>query len=211
MSESAVAAPETRTRPPLTLAMSARDLISIGIFAAIYIVVIYLFAMLGILGPVAMIVFLFLGIIVAGIPYMLFLTRVKHGGMVALFGVIVGGVFFLTGQPWHSLVIAVIGSLLGEVFLWLGRYRSKWFAIVAYAAFSLWFIGSMLPLMLDPIGYYESMAMQEMGDEYAFAMQAVFTGPVLATYCIGTAVSGILGGLFGSAVLRKHFIRAGLA
>jgi energy-coupling factor transport system substrate-specific component len=191
--------------------MSARDLINIGIFAALYTVIVYIFAMLGILGPVAMIVFLFLGIIVAGIPYMLFLTRVKHGGMVTLFGVITGGVFFLTGQPWPALVIAVLGSLVGEVLLWAGRYRSKWLAIAAYTVFSLWFIGSMLPLMLDPVGYYESLGMQQMGEEYIVGMQAVFTGPVLAIYCVGTAVSGVLGGLIGAAVLRKHFVRAGLA
>ena len=51
------------------MSLSARDLINVAIFSVIYFVVIFAMAMLGILGPVVMLVTLPLSVIVAGIPF----------------------------------------------------------------------------------------------------------------------------------------------
>jgi energy-coupling factor transport system substrate-specific component len=50
-----------------------------------------------------------------------------------------------------------------------------------------------------------------MGEEYVASADALTTLPVLGVLALAIAVAGLLGGLLGSAVLRKHFVRAGLA
>ncbi|RFS45594.1 MptD family putative ECF transporter S component [Micromonospora craniellae] len=204
-------APVVPERPRFSLQMSALDLVNIGIFAALYIVVTYAIAMLGVISPLVALLTLPLAIIAGGIPYMLFLTRVKHAGMVTIFGVLVGGLMFLTGHPWISFVITVVVSLLAEAILLAGRYRSQWHAITAFAVFSLWYIGPMLPILTNPDEYYSSASMQAMGDKYVDDMRELFTTQVLAAYCVAVVVAGVLGGLLGAALLRKHFRRAGLA
>ena len=77
-------------RAPFSLTFKARDFLTVAIFAVIYIVVIFAVAMLGIISPVVMVITLPLAPLVAGIPYMLFLSRVRHGGMVTLFGIVFG-------------------------------------------------------------------------------------------------------------------------
>jgi energy-coupling factor transport system substrate-specific component len=198
-------------RPRFSLAYSARDLLNVAIFAVIYFVVVYAIAMLGIINPLVMLLTLPLSIVVAGIPYMLFLTRVKHAGMVGLFGIVVGVLYLIGGHPWMSTVVTVLVSLLAEAILWVGRYRSRWAAIWAYTVFSLWYIGPMIPLLLNREEYLSSPGMQMMGPEYVAQFDQIVSPAALWLYCAATVLCGLVGGLLGSAILRKHFVKAGLA
>ena len=112
-------------RAPLSLRFSARDLLNVAIFAVIYFVVVFVIAMIGIVSPLVMLLTLPLAPIAAGIPYMLFVTRVRHAGMVTLFGIVVGLIYLLMGHPWQSTLVTIAVSVLAELIIWAGRYRSK--------------------------------------------------------------------------------------
>lgn len=198
-------------RPRFSARFSARDLLSVAIFAVIYFVIVYAIAMLGIISPLVMLLTLPLSIIAAGIPFLLFLTRVKHAGMVTLFAIVLGALYVAMGHPLLSFVVTVVAALGAEAILWAGRYRSRWSAIWAYAVFSLWFIGPMLPLLLNRSEYLNSPGMQMMGPEYVAAFDQTVSVTALWIYNASTLLCGLLGGLLGSAMLRKHFTRAGLA
>jgi energy-coupling factor transport system substrate-specific component len=198
-------------RPRFSLEFRARDFLTVAIFAVIYIVVTFAVAMLGIISPLVMVLTLPLAPLIAGIPYMLFLSRVRHGGMVTLFGIVFGLASMGWGHPWQSALVIVGVSLIAEVVLFAGRYRSKWAAIWAYTIFSAWMIGPWIPFFLDPAGYIAQQATQSMGSEYATQMEAVMAVPVVLGIWGAGIVFGFLGGLLGSSVLRKHFRKAGLA
>lgn len=208
-----VPAPEAgaAARPRLSLRFTARDLLSIAIFAVIYFVVVYAIGMIGIVSPLVMLLTLPLAIIVGGIPYMLFLTRVKHAGMVTLFGIVLSVLYLISGHPAISTVLTIVLCLVAEVILWAGRYRSRWATVWAYTVFSAWFIGPMLPLLINREEYLNSPGMQMMGPEYVAAFDQTVSVAALWIYNGATLVCGLLGGLLGSAVLRKHFVKAGLA
>jgi len=167
--------------------------------------------MLGIISPLAMLITLPLAPIIAGIPYMLFLTRVRHAGLVTLFGVVVALVYLLMGHPWQSTVLTIVTSLLAELVLWAGKYRSKWAAIWAYTVFSVWFVGPWIPFFLDPAGYLRAQATGSMGADYMEQFADVVTVPAILVMVGIGIVCGFLGGLLGTALLRKHFVKAGLA
>ena len=57
--------------------LQAKDLITIGIFTAIYFVVFLACAMLGFV-PVFLLAMTFYGPIITGIPFMLYLTKIKN-------------------------------------------------------------------------------------------------------------------------------------
>lgn len=205
----APAAPAARA--PFSLTFKARDFLTVAIFAVIYIVVIFAVAMLGIISPVVMVITLPLAPLVAGIPYMLFLSRVRHGGMVTLFGIVFGLASMGQGHPWQSALVIIGVSLIAEIMLFAGGYKSKWAAIWTYTIFSAWMIGPWIPFFLDPAGYLAQQASQSMGGEYVAQMEVLLTGPVVLGVWGAGIVFGFLGGLLGSAVLRKHFVKAGLA
>lgn len=197
--------------PSFSVRMRARDLLNVAIFAVIYLFVSYAMIMPGLISPLIFVVALLLGVIVCSIPYLLFLTRVKHGGMVTLFGVVLGLVFALSGYGWIAFALTVLVSVAAEVILWFGRYRSQRAAIGAYTVFALSSAAPFVPLVIDREAYFTSSAVSGQTPEYVEAMEQILTLPVVWGYFGATLVCGLLGALLGIVLLKKHFVRAGLA
>lgn len=207
-------APATATaaaRPPFSVRFSARDLVSVAIFAVIYFVVVFVVAMLGIISPIVMLLTLPLSAIAAGIPYMLFLTRVRHAGMATLFGIVLGLLDMMIGHPWQAVLVMIAVSVLADLILWAGGYRSTWAAIWAYTVFSCWFIGPWIPFFANRDEYLRSQMMGDMGGDYTRAFEQIVSAPAVLAMVAATVVCGFLGALLGTRLLRKHFRQAGLA
>ena len=76
--------------------LQAKDLINVGIFTAIYFVVFFAGMMLGYI-PIFIPLLGLVCPILCGIPFMLYLTKVKKFGMVSLTGIILGLLNVLIG------------------------------------------------------------------------------------------------------------------
>lgn len=199
------------SRSPFTVRFSARDLLNVAIFAVIYFVIVFAISMLGIVSPLVMLLTLPLSAIAAGIPYMLFLTRVRHAGLAALFGIVLALLFLMMGHPWQSTIVTIALALVAELVLAAGKYRSKWAAIWAYVVFSAWFVGPWIPFFLDREEYLRGRGTEAMGEAYMRDFAQVVTVPAVLIMVAATLVCGLVGALLGTALLRKHFRRAGLA
>ena len=195
----------------LTLAMSGRDLMTIGIFAAIYLVLYYGITMFGFLNPVMMLVTLGLSIVVGAIPFMLFLARVKRAGMVALFAIVLGVLLLVIGFPPLSIGVLVALAVVVELVLAVTGYRSRWAGVLSYTIFSVWNTAPLLPLFYDRQGYFSSPSMSRMGPEYTARLDAFLSTGVLIGFDIAAVVLGLIGGVIALRLLRKSFARAGLA
>ena len=194
-----------------SLAMSGRDLMTIGIFLAIYIVLYFAITMFGFLNPVMMLVTLGLSIVVGAIPFMLFLARVKHAGMVALFTIVLGILLLVIGFPPLSIGILVALSVVVEFVLAVTGYRSRWAGVLSYTIFSVWNTAPLLPLFYDRQGYFSSPSMSRMGPEYTARLDAFLSPGVLIGFDIAAVLLGLIGGVIALRLLRKNFARAGLA
>ena len=194
-----------------SLAMSGRDLMTIGIFLAIYIVLYFAITMFGFLNPVMMLVTLGLSIVVGAIPFMLFLTRVKHAGMVALFAIVLGVLLLVIGFPPLSIGVLVSLAVVVELVLAVTGYRSRWAGVLSYTIFSVWNTAPLLPLFYDRQGYFSSPSMSRMGPEYTARLDAFLSTGVLIGFDIAAVVLGLIGGVIALRLLRKNFARAGLA
>ncbi|MDU7165574.1 MptD family putative ECF transporter S component, partial [Finegoldia magna] len=69
--------------------LTAKDLINVGIYTAIYLVIFFVTGMLGAVPILYPTIFILIPIL-TGIPFMLFLTKVEKFGMVSLMGIILG-------------------------------------------------------------------------------------------------------------------------
>ncbi|MDR0416027.1 MAG: MptD family putative ECF transporter S component [Propionibacteriaceae bacterium] len=207
----AEAAPDRAGRPKPSFRFTPRDLINVGIFAALYIVVEYAINMVGLVNPLVMVGALCLSMAASAVVFMLYLTRVRHAGQILLFAILIAAIMVLTGHPVVSGAVTVVVAALAEVVAWVGRYRSKRASVLAAAVFTTWYVGPMLPLFYAAEDYYAAPSMQAMGQDYIDAMQALLSTPVLLGFDIATFVFGLLGGLLGLRLLRKHFTKAGLA
>ncbi len=188
--------------------LETKDLITVGIFTAIYFVLFFALGMLGYV-PIFYMLLPFLLPIFCGVPFMLFLTKVKTFGMVTIMGTILGGLMLLTGHTYTPLISGIVFGLIADLIFMIGQYKSIKLSIIGYAAFSMWIMGMLVPfwIMKDS---FEKMMFDSMGVDYTNAVLSLFakfawTFPILAI------VGGIIGGYLGLTMLKKHFKKAGIA
>lgn len=189
--------------------LTGKDLGSIGIYTAIYFVIVFLVAMLGMV-PVMYPMLAAICPIVGGIPFMLFLTKVKKFGMIWIMSVILGVLMLVSGMGWYALAVSVVSGLISELIYKAGDYQSIKCAVLTNATFSLWVWANLLLLFLNRDSFLKSRA-ATIGQDYVNKLNALtpdWLCPVLLAVCF---VCGILGGILGKSMLSKHFRKAGIA
>ena len=188
--------------------LHGKDLINIGIFTAIYFVVVFAVAMLGYI-PNFMPLLCVLVPIIGGIPFMLFLTKVKKFGMIVIMSIIMGILMLLTGMGHYSIFVGAVSGLIAEFVYKSGDYKSAPKAILTSGFFSVWVWGNFIPFFINIEEYFATR--QSFGQEYVDALTSLLPMWMCPTLLAASFISGIIGGLLGKAVLKKHFKKAGIA
>ena len=83
--------------------LKAKDLINVGIYTAIYLVIFFVVGMLNAIPVLYPFLYILIPLI-SGIPFMLFLTKTDKFGMVTIMSVICGVFWFLMGYTWTAIV-----------------------------------------------------------------------------------------------------------
>ena len=91
-----------------------------------------------------------------------------------------------------------------------GEYRSAKKTLLGYGVFSLWMVGTYIP-MYFMVEQSRADFAAGFGEEYADKVMSVMPTWSLILMVAGIFVFAILGGLLGKAVLKKHFVKAGIA
>ncbi len=189
--------------------LTTRDLINVGIFTAVYFVILFSFGMMGFFGPAFQLAGFVLGTLANGIVVMLYLTRVAKFGALTITMTIVGLLLTLMGHAWFGILgFALLGVIADAIATWapLPRVRRH---VLAYSVLGMTCIIPLAPMVWDTAGYHAHVAAQ-MGTEYADAYLALFSPSSLIFYALGGVVLGFIGGLVGQRMLANHFRRAGV-
>lgn len=187
--------------------LTGRDLINIGIYSAIYFVISLALAFTGLI-PVMLLLLSSMYGLICGIPFMMFLTRVKKPGMILIMSAIMGILMYVTGMTWMPIPFSILTGLLSELVYRSGGYKSMRAAVLTAGVFPLWACGNYLPLFLQREQYFADRA--SYGQEYADAVMRMTPNWMFPALLVMTFVFGILGGLIGKKLLKKHFLKAGI-
>lgn len=105
--------------------LKGKDLITIGIFSAIYFVINFAFMLLGGIHPVLWMLMPGFIAVFAGIPFMLMVAKVQKPGAVFLMGLITALIYFATGQFTLVILISMASTcILAEVVRMVTKYNS---------------------------------------------------------------------------------------
>ncbi len=187
--------------------LGGKDLINIGIYAAIYCVIMTAVSMLGFI-PIMMPMLSVLCPLIGGITMMLFYTKVKKFGMITIITIIIGAYLWITGMGYWPFVFGIVCGLAADFVAKSGNYLSKKKTVLSHAIMNVTIFGCFLPLYLDINGYFSSRT--SFGSDYVEALTRIFrpwTAPVILACCF---VFGVLGALLGMHFLKKHFEKAGI-
>ena len=189
--------------------LQAKDLINVGIFTAIYFVIFFAGMMLGYI-PIFIPLLGLVCPILCGIPFMLYLTRVKKFGMVTLTGVILGLLNLIMGSGVLVLIAGIIFGIASDLILRAGKYQSWKCTLLGNGVFSLWIMGYVSRMFLTRDDFFSSLV-SSYGQEYVNTLMSYTPGWMFPVLFVVIFIAGILGALLEKAVLKKHFEKAGIA
>lgn len=187
-----------------------KDLVSLGVFTAVYIALYFAVNMFAAFSPFIQPVTSIVVIVLCGIVFMLYLSRVRSTGMVFLMAVLLGVLSPLMGHHVITIVSAVIAGAGAQAIISANRERRVGLDVLGYAVFSLWQVGAVLPLLFLRQGTLDQVRTQ-MGDDYADTYAALMTPTFVLVMIVVYFLAGLVGGLLGRKMLAKHFVKAGIA
>ena len=190
--------------------LTGKDVITIGIYSAIYFVMNFAAMMTGLI-PLLWILLPGTVSILTGIPFLLMVVKVPKPGAVLIMGFITAFLYFVTGQFTVLILITMlIACVVSEVYRYITKYDLKFRNLaVAFILFSYGMAGSPLALFV----YRESFLAQiseTMSREYVAAISSYITTPMLILLLVSPIAGGFLGALIAGGIFKKHFKKAGI-
>jgi len=187
--------------------LSVKDLINIGIFSAIYIVV--MMAIVTAMGTIPIFYLVapfFVGIGCASV-YMLMAMRVRKPGVALILSIMLALLF--TSMNWMASLFAIFCGLVAEWILNTAGRQNEAGIRKSFLAMSCATTGPYLGIVFMKQTFIDSTALYY-GQEYAVKLDALT--PTWIVFAIaGLAVLGALvGNKFAKRVLGKHFKKAGI-
>ncbi|RDY20613.1 MptD family putative ECF transporter S component [Criibacterium bergeronii] len=187
--------------------LKTKDLVTIGVFAVIYFVVMFAVGMMGVV-PILFLVYPTILGIVSGTIVMLFMAKVQKPWALFILGILSPFLMFAMGHTYVLAVHALVVMFIAEMIRRAGNYNSFKYNAFAFAIFNTWICGSLMQMLWAKEKYIELSMM--MGKEYVDILEKVITYPHMALVYAGAIVGGIVGAYIGKALLKKHFTKAGI-
>lgn len=191
--------------------LNVKDLINVGIFTAVYFIIFMISTMTSYV-PVMLFAFTVVAAVLAGIPMILFLSRAKKFGMVSIMSVLLGIIVLVMGYGIPGFGIAAACGIFADLLLMAGKWKSWKGTLGAYIVMSLWPMGTLIPIFIMGNAYFEGFR-ESLGDAYVQSAIEIFnriSGWLIPVILAATIIAAIGGAYLGKAVLKKHFVRAGI-
>lgn len=190
--------------------LTVRDLVTIGIFTALF----FVFELIGSLpfapNP-ALTFYQPFGIaLLCGPVFLLMVAKVPKRGTIAILGIINGIVWFALGMHWGMDLGYILMGIAAELVSGVKGHKDTKWNIAAYAVFCLGPAGVFVAYFADPAAWAQTMLDKGTAQEYIDTMTAAAPTGMLPAILLGTVILAVISGLVGKRLLRKQFEKAGI-
>ena len=188
------------------------DLISIGVFTAIYFVLVTIatFGSALLIPGFSTILLPAIVALISGSVYMLMVAKLQKFGGITTFGVVMGLFFFVSGHFALSFVANIVCGVVADFIAKASDYKSKKGILLSYVVFSYGFTGPILPLWFMKDAYVAQLIAKGKDSVYIDSLFSNINMGTFAICMISILVLAVIGGVFGQKMLKKHFVKAGI-
>ena len=191
--------------------LTVPDLISVGVFTALYFVLVTVATFTCALLPgVGNIVLPALAALISGSVYMLLAAKLQKFGGITIMGLVMGLFFFVSGHFVLSYAANIVCGLLADLIAARDKFRSKKLLLVSYVVFSYGLTGPILPLWFMKDAYIANLTARGKDAAYINTLFAPINNGSFVAAMAAILVCAVLGGLFGQRMMKKHFEKAGI-
>ena len=197
--------------------LQSRDLITIGLFSAVFIAIWFVVIMVGylILGPIHSIFSTAVIALLGGVILIPLGTKVRKKGVFFITGTMWMIFFVFTTGAWWFIILS-LGGFLADVIASKNQYKGEKELGLAYAIF-MWsyVIGSFAPIYLFRDYFVQYMMQMAAGTPMADPAYwadslSYWTTEALIILIIVSIVGAVAGAYIGIKVYKKHFEKAGI-
>lgn len=188
------------------------DFISIGIYTAIYFVLVTIatFSSGILFAGFAYVLLPTLAALISGCVYMLMVAKVPKFGAITIMGIVMGLFFFASGHFILSFGANIVCGVLADIICKIGKYKNKMLILLSYIVFSFGLTGPVLPMWFMKDAYVANLIERGKDAAYIDAMFASINMGTFGICCIAILICAIIGGIFGQRMMKKHFQKAGI-
>ena len=173
--------------------LTVPDLISVGVFTALYFVLVTVATFACALLPgVGNILLPAVAALISGSVYMLLAAKLQKFGGITIMGLVMGLFFFVSGHFVLSFAANIICGVAADLVAAAGKYRSKKLLLASYVVFSYG-----LTARGKDAAYIDTLFAPINSGSFVVSMLAIL-------------ICALVGGFFGQKMLKKHFEKAGI-
>ena len=195
-----------------TQKLTAPDLITIGVFTALYFVLVTIatFGSAVIFPGFNNVVLPALCALISGCVYMLMVAKLQKFGGISVMGIVMGLFFMISGHFIVSFAANIVMGIVADIVAKMSNYKSKKGILASYVLFSYGLFGPVLPMWFMKDAYVANLV--ERGKDAVY-INSLFANINMTTFVIAvitTFVCALVGGWFGQKMIKKHFVKAGI-
>lgn len=192
--------------------LTVSDLISTGIYTAVYFVFLTIatFASSLIIPAYGMILIPAFAALLCSVVYYLLALKVQKFGALTLMGIVMGIFYFASGHFPLSFIPAIVFGLLADIIANTGKYKNKTSLTASYVVFSFSNAGPILPLYFTKKAYIENLIARGKDSVYIDKLFSQISITTFFIFVATTVILAILGSIFAQKMMKKHFEKAGV-
>ena len=195
---------------PAKKSLTIKDLVTTGIFSAIFLVFTLIGSILFAPNPVLTFYMPMGAALLCGPVYLLMIAKVQKRWSVTILGIVMGIIWFVTGMHW-AFSLGYIGmGIIADLVAGAGHYRNKVVNLLSYMLMSLGSVYTYVVFFIDPQGWASTMLENGTEQSYIDTMSASAPSWLLAVIIIGTLAITAFSGWIGGKLLKKQFEKAGI-
>ncbi|HCW52291.1 MAG TPA: hypothetical protein DG753_00810 [Clostridium sp.] len=190
--------------------LSVKDLITTGIFAALFAVVTMVGGVFFASNPVLTYWLPAVVALLTAPVYLLLVAKVPKHGAIIILGILMGVLMFTTGMYWMWPIAYVVFATIADIVSGIGKFKNMNINILGYVIFSLNPIVAYSMMWINQKEYVAYLLNKGTEQAYMDTMVATAQNWMLPAMIISTIVLGFIGALLGKSLLRKQFEKAGI-
>ena len=195
-----------------TKKLTVPDLISIGVFTALYFVLVTIatFGSAAIAPGFNNVILPAVCALISGCVYMLLAAKLQKFGGISVMGIVMGLFFMTSGHFIISFAANIVMGIVADFAAKAGNYKSKKGLLASYVLFSYGLFGPVLPMWFMKDAYVANLEARGKDAAYIADLFANINMTTFVIAVVATLICALVGGLFGQKMVKKHFVKAGI-
>lgn len=192
--------------------LTVPDLISIGVFTALYFVLVTIatFGSAAIAPGFNNVILPAVCALISGCVYMLLVAKLQKFGGISVMGTVMGMFFMTSGHFIVSFAANIVMGIVADFVAKAGNYKSKKGLLASYVLFSYGLFGPVLPMWFMKDAYVANLEARGKDAAYIANLFANINMGTFVIAVVATLICALVGGWFGQKMVKKHFVKAGI-